>query len=342
MATGPRNEYHNQVLELFDYKNIVEQLNGNVICKDSTKVDERIAQPLQAGIITQLEAIGLGRPQVQQQSNVDIYTLIKNTERQERKWLMRRREAYDSSFLNEMKANMTQLEWYKKCCEDEEIAYYDRFKNALDSGTNYRRMVESLDIAEYYLDGKTDYMAKGRSKHYTLLEKWLSEDVKPAASRPNNSKKQKLADGLTEDSCFWAYVEEAHISCNVLLGNGESNDMDKHKRSLIVFEADVMGMLKNYAVSPEIFFRRSSFMKWWKDYLEIIRKGIMHGNFLYFSIHSLHAKWPVPPLCSWLHAYFEAPTGEDKIVVRKLAWLRKLRSSVMGRSDQRWVGPASS
>jgi hypothetical protein len=260
MATGPGNEYPNQVLELFDYKNIVEQLNGNVICKDSTKVDERIAQPLQAGIITQLEAIGLGRPQVQQQSNVDMNTLIRNIERQERKWLMRRREVYDSSVLNEMKANMTQLEWYKKCCEDEEIAYYDRFKNALDSsdikaqgfkksltcywidmvdeveknpqrngasfttrwlyaGTNYRRMVEPLDIAEYYRDGKTDYMAKGRSKHYTLLEKWLSEDVKPAASRPNNSKKQKLADGLTEDSCFWAYVEEARISCNVLLSN---------------------------------------------------------------------------------------------------------------------------
>jgi hypothetical protein len=149
----------------------------------------------------------------------------------------------------------------------------------LYAGTNYRRMVEPLDIAEYYRDGKTDYMAKGRSKHYTLLEKWLSEDVKPAASRPNNSKKQKLADGLTEDSCFWAYVEEARISCNVLLGNGESNDMDKHKRSLIVFEADVMGMLKNYAVSPEIFFRQSSFMKWWKDYLEIIRKGIMGTSY---------------------------------------------------------------
>jgi hypothetical protein len=51
---------------VFDYKNIVQQLKGNVICKDSTKVDEWIAQPLQAGIITQLAAVGLGRPQVAQ------------------------------------------------------------------------------------------------------------------------------------------------------------------------------------------------------------------------------------------------------------------------------------
>jgi hypothetical protein len=105
----------------------------------------------------------------------------------------------------------------------------------LYAGTNYRRMVEPLDIAEYYRDGKTDYMAKGRSKHYTLLEKWLSEDEKPA-SRPNNPKKQNLKGGLTEDSCFWAYVEEALISVNVLSNGQSSNDMDKHKRSLIVFE----------------------------------------------------------------------------------------------------------
>jgi hypothetical protein len=31
-------------------------------------------------------------------------TLIRNIERQERKWLMRRREVYDPSVLNEMKA----------------------------------------------------------------------------------------------------------------------------------------------------------------------------------------------------------------------------------------------
>ncbi|XP_059455243.1 senescence-associated carboxylesterase 101-like [Corylus avellana] len=75
MATGPGNQYPNQVnLEFFEYKNIVEQLHGNVMCKDSTTKlhDEWIAQPLQAGIITQLEAIGLGRPQVLAQSQCHL------------------------------------------------------------------------------------------------------------------------------------------------------------------------------------------------------------------------------------------------------------------------------
>jgi hypothetical protein len=67
----------------------------------------------------------------------------------------------------------------------------------LFSGTNYRRMVEPLDIAGYYRerDGesrKTDYIAKRRSKHYKLLEQWLDEDDQRSASRPNNPKKQNL------------------------------------------------------------------------------------------------------------------------------------------------------
>lgn len=130
-------------------------------------------------------------------------------------------------------------------------------------------------IAGYYRDGKTDYKTEGRSKHYKQLEQWLSQD----ASHPNNSKKQNLAGGLTEDSCFWANVEEARISCKVLTNRESNYIMDKHKHSLIEFEAYVLGMLKNYAVSHEIFLQQSSFMKWWKDYLEIIRKGIMETSY---------------------------------------------------------------
>jgi len=56
----------NQDWEFFGYGNIVQQLDRQVICKDSTKVDEWIAQPSQAAIVTQLAAIGLERPQVAQ------------------------------------------------------------------------------------------------------------------------------------------------------------------------------------------------------------------------------------------------------------------------------------
>jgi len=68
----------------------------------------------------------------QLQQRIDMNTLVRETEKQERKWLMRRWEVYDSNMLNEMKVKMAQLEWYKKCSEDKGIGYYDCYKNASD------------------------------------------------------------------------------------------------------------------------------------------------------------------------------------------------------------------
>ena len=67
MATyseGPGNQNPNQVLEL--YKKIVEYLNHKVICGDTTGLLQWTTPPLRAGIIIQLVAIGLMRPQVAQ------------------------------------------------------------------------------------------------------------------------------------------------------------------------------------------------------------------------------------------------------------------------------------
>ena len=40
----------------------------------------------------------------------------------------------------------------------------------LCTGTNYRKMVEPLDIAAYHREGGRHYITNGGSKHYTLLE----------------------------------------------------------------------------------------------------------------------------------------------------------------------------
>ena len=215
---------------------------------------------------------------------------------------------------------MAYLEWYKKHFKDEGIGYYDSYKNLsyisdlnvvrykktltfyweemvdevekkpqkegasfrtryLFAGTNYRRMIEPLDIAEYYNKGLKDYINLGRPKHYKQLEQWFNETEK-TASGPNESKKQNVASSLTEDSCFWAHVEEAHISCK-LMSSGESSigEKESSKHNLIEFENYVLCLMKNYAVSPEIFLPRSSFMLWWKEYEEIIRKEIMGTSY---------------------------------------------------------------
>ena len=63
---SPENQNPNQVLEL--YEKIVKCLKLKEICKDTTKLvrGDTVTESLQANIITQLEAIGLVRPQVVQ------------------------------------------------------------------------------------------------------------------------------------------------------------------------------------------------------------------------------------------------------------------------------------
>ena len=156
----------------------------------------------------------------------------------------------------------------------------------LFGGTNYRRMIEPLDIANYYNKGLSDYINNGRSEHYEKLEQWLKETEKPSSSSgPNDLKKQNVKSILTEDSCFWAQVEEALILCELLTGressvmNKESSkkkrkasamDEESSKKKLVEFENYIYGLLKNYAVSSEIFLPKSSFMKWWGEYREIM------------------------------------------------------------------------
>ncbi|KAK1432819.1 hypothetical protein QVD17_09720 [Tagetes erecta] len=128
-------------------------------------------------------------------------------------------------------------------------------KRWLLGGTNYRRIVEPLDIAEYYIKGNRNYI-ENRSNHYILLEKWLDEDK-------NENERRSKAPSLTEDSCFWAHVEEALISLRNLLTGGPADVVVKELKK---FDAYVMGEINNYSVSPDVFLDGSSLMKWWKEY----------------------------------------------------------------------------
>nr|XP_048327582.1 senescence-associated carboxylesterase 101-like [Ziziphus jujuba var. spinosa] len=130
----------------------------------------------------------------------------------------------------------------------------------LGAGTNYRRMVEPLDIAEYYKENKLNYETQGRSRHYIRLEEWLNEENN-SESNQNNSKKENVASILTIDSCFWAKVEEA-----IILLKTEKIGAEEKVKKLKDFESDVWGLLTKYEVSSEIFLTESSFMKWWKDW----------------------------------------------------------------------------
>ncbi|XP_013606307.1 PREDICTED: senescence-associated carboxylesterase 101-like [Brassica oleracea var. oleracea] len=222
--------------------------------------------------------------------------------------------------LNDIKISMIYIEWYKKKSKKEKTGYYDRFKThlassvspfdidiekrkrevndywrslveevekkpqseksllktrSLFSGNNYRRMVEPLDIAEYYHNGGREYRASGRSRHYVMLEKWFKEEK----IEPVRCVKRDLSDFLTFDSCFWSEVEEALIVSKCL--QTQEGEREVLLRKLVRFEEYVWEMIRKREVSPEIFLEKSSFMKWWKEYKEII-KGFHSSHFTKF------------------------------------------------------------
>ncbi|KAG5224322.1 senescence-associated carboxylesterase [Salix suchowensis] len=301
-----------ELQEMDYYVEMVNDLKSNVIIRGNSQRDPSHMHPLKAGIILQLETMGV---EMTTQRKVDNNNLISRLEEREKILMAERVQTMDPrKKLNQIKIKMAHLEWYNKICKTKGIGYYDCYKNLLGSsdravtrlkkfltnywksfvegverkpkkegafirgtwlysGRNYRRMVEPLDIAEYYRDSdKRDYQTHGRSRHYILLEKWQEEDAEKLKSSPNNKKKQNVAGILTEDSCFWAKVEDALISCK-LFNDGTSSAVEKQlaKENLDMFEHYAVNQINNYAVSPEIFLKESSFfMKWWETFQEII------------------------------------------------------------------------
>lgn len=311
---------YEQILEhLKHYEQILERLKRRLICKGTSQLCDFSVNQLQAGINLQLEAIGIGGQHTSNMSflrknmekRVEASFLKKRNAFDPGKKLNKMKEAmawlewYKKVTLNEggyydsfklsgsgsrdavksrqeiVKHHRTLTKYWKimvaeveKMPQREEAVFRTRW---LYAGTNYRRMVEPLDIAEYYMKlGNRDYVNLGRSEHYKQLEKWMIED-KPSGS--GNDRRKAVS--LTEDSCFWAHVEEAIISSK-RLREGSSEEKENSRRDLVNFMERVMDLIKSYSVTSEIFQPKSSFMKWWKEYRQDILSSLSNLPLSYY------------------------------------------------------------
>ncbi|KAK2973406.1 hypothetical protein RJ640_011640 [Escallonia rubra] len=295
----------NQGLQIFDYGGVLKSLKSNAILRKVGNASEVINQS-RTGIILLLQAIEV--IETQEQATSEANALITKVEKKLEIFLRHRKNAFDpNKYLNERRLNLSYVGCYKKFATNNG-GYYDSYKNARSrgreelrnkekivkdqrilkqywdktvedierkpqkegasirtrfkyGGTNYRRMVEPLDIAEYYSQGKKNYLKEGRSEHYKVLEQWLKD---------NSVSEKKQAVGMTEDSCFWAHVEEANISCGVLKdGDTSPRDKEVSLENLVEFENYMMNSIEKYSVSTEVFLEGSTFMKFWQDYIAI-------------------------------------------------------------------------
>ncbi|KAK9925865.1 hypothetical protein M0R45_023127 [Rubus argutus] len=116
----------------------------------------------------------------------------------------------------------------------------------IDLGTEFRRLVEPLDIANYYRHAKNEdtgaYMVKGRPRRYRYTQRWLE-------------KKDGVESGTHGESWFWAEVEELLKQASNG-GNVEKAKADKLQKELIQW-------IDNKLVGKDVLLGESTFVKLW-------------------------------------------------------------------------------
>ncbi|KAK1551850.1 hypothetical protein Q3G72_029855 [Acer saccharum] len=216
--------------------------------------------------------------------------------------------------LSQITPYRAQIEWYKNCCDesDDRMGYYDSFKlrgtSKRDSQVNMNRMklgifwdhviemlenndlphdfhmrgkwvnasqfymllVEPLDIANYYRDGKSHYMQNGRERRYKIFDRWWRE--RRVTEKVNNNRSTLAS--LTQDTCFWAKVEEAKECLDRVRSERDRGKLDFLWRNINVFERYAAELVESKQVSKDVLAQNSSYVLWVEE-LKVLRSQLM-------------------------------------------------------------------
>ncbi|MFS7970660.1 putative carboxylesterase [Helianthus anomalus] len=286
--------------QVYDYTNVLSSIRRKVLYRGVSELGEFNLNPLRAGITLQLKEVDVlsditndeiakmekkQTDMIRRKNTVSAYDPSKKLNDMKisltyMEWYMKTRKQNGTGYYDGYKNPETREEvvsqqeilkhqrdltnYWKKTVEEKDRMPQKEGaklrKRWLLGGTNYRRIIEPLDIAEYYKKGNVKYI-ENRPDHYKLLEKWSDEDRRNTQN--SSEEKRYRAASLTEDSCFWAHVEEASISLLDLVNGSGSADSEQ---KLEEFESYMMRKINSYSVSPDIFLEGSSLMKWWDVY----------------------------------------------------------------------------
>ncbi|KAF3437811.1 hypothetical protein FNV43_RR20567 [Rhamnella rubrinervis] len=126
-------------------------------------------------------------------------------------------------------------------------------------GTRLRRVLEPLDIANYYRHSKNEdtgpYLGKAgepsipRPKRYRYTQRWLEH-------------KERMPTGFFNESCFLAEVEDLRICLR------KTEDQEKYQKTLQRAQK-LQEQVKEWEIRKEIgkdvFLKASTFVEWWES-----------------------------------------------------------------------------
>lgn len=132
----------------------------------------------------------------------------------------------------------------------------------------YQLLVEPLDIAEYYRSGehlkKGHYMRYGRERRHEIFDKWWRENENVVKEE---NKRSKFA-SLTQDSCFWAHLEEARELLEEVRKERSSNNVALWQ-GMNEFERYAEKLIESKEVSSDVLAKNSSYSMWVEEVKEL-------------------------------------------------------------------------
>ncbi|XP_028782722.1 lipase-like PAD4 [Neltuma alba] len=139
----------------------------------------------------------------------------------------------------------------------------------VNASHSYQLLVEPLDIAEYYGKEKHKtnghYLERGRDRRYKIFDRWWMEKE---ATMEETKERTKFA-GLTQDSCFWAKVEEARDWLSRVRSERDVNKQVLLWQNIEKFEKYAVELIESKAVSEDVLAKNSSYSLWVEELREV-------------------------------------------------------------------------
>lgn len=148
---------------------------------------------------------------------------------------------------------------------------YDFHKRSkwVNAAQFYKLLVEPLDIAEYYRRGehlvKGHYMVHGRERRYVIFDKWWNDRQ---VQDDQTCKIRSTFASSTQDSCFWARVEEARDWLHCVRSERDARKQSLQWDSINKFYQYARGMIERREVSKDVLAKNSSynlFVEEWRE-----------------------------------------------------------------------------
>lgn len=104
------------------------------------------------------------------------------------------------------------------------------------------------------------YMSHGRERRYEVFDKWWDNDKDDGHDKVAR-KRRKFA-GLTQDSCFWAKLEEARQCVKNAWTESNPVKLVELWENINGFESYANGLVERKEVSEDVLAPRSSYSLW--------------------------------------------------------------------------------